>query len=60
MLSFHCLAFLYGGAKTIRIQYVWTRFFFLFENGGKKSPFYKISGYVWTGLHMGDSESFKL
>ena len=34
MLSyFHCLAFSYGRAKTIRIRYVWTCIFF--ENGGK-------------------------
>ena len=43
-------------SNTVRVD----AYFFLFENGGKKSPLYKIPGYMWTGPHMGDSESFKL
>ena len=53
----YCLAFLYGRAKTIRIQYVWTRI--CFENGGENFRFKEISGCVWTAPHMGDSDSFK-
>ena len=63
MLSyFHCLAFSYGRAKTIRIRYVWTRIFF--ENRGKKSSFSNKNGYVWTWLkftwereRQGDTDS---
>ena len=40
------LAFLRERAKTIQIRYVWTPPFF---ERRKKSPFSKISGYVFTG-----------
>ena len=33
-----------GDSSTLRVDA------YLFENGGKKSPFSKISGDVWTGL----------
>ena len=40
-------AFSVGRAKKVPIRYVWTRIFSDTEE--KKSPFPKISGYVWTG-----------
>ena len=47
MLSyFHCSAFSHGRAKTIRIRYVWTRFFG--KRREKKSSFSNKNVYVWT------------
>ena len=42
-------AYMCGRAITILIRSVWTR---IFSNTEKKSPFSKISGYVWTGLYQ--------
>ena len=33
---------------------------YFFENGESKSPFSKISGYVWMGPQFHDPDSFRL
>ena len=44
------LAFPCGRAKTIRVRYVWTRFFR--KRRIKSAPFSTTSGSVWTGPHF--------
>ena len=40
-------------SNTLRVD----AYFFFFENGVNKSPFSKISGYVWMGPQFHDPDS---
>ena len=44
----HFSVFMWTGENDSNTQSVDAYFFFFLENGGKKSPFSNISGYVWT------------
>ena len=46
------LAFSCERVKTTRIRYVWMRIFSFQKRRKKKSPFSKISGYLWTGPYF--------